>query len=144
MIRLSREQLESIREHGRKTYPHECCGFLVGRADEESKWITDLWPVENEREGQAQRRRYLIAPEAVLESEKRARRESKEIVGVYHSHPDHPGEPSEFDREHAWPFYSYIIVEVRSGEPATPLSWLLREDRTGFDSELIQIREREE
>jgi proteasome lid subunit RPN8/RPN11 len=143
-ISLTEDQMGAIRRHAARTYPFECCGFLVGRTEGGEKVVGALWPVENVREEEAQRRRYLIDPRSVLESEQRARREEVDILGVYHSHPDHPAEPSEFDREHAWPFFSYIIVEVRSGEPKSSRSWTLSEDRSRFLSEEIRVGRRKE
>ena len=138
-IALTEEQAAAIRAHGAESYPHECCGFLIGRSDGDHKQVAELWRVENAREEEAKRRRYLIAPEEVLGAEKRAREEGVEILGVYHSHPDHPAKPSETDREFAWPFFSYIIVEVQGGKPKETRSWLLTEDRTRFESEEIRI-----
>ncbi len=133
--------LQEIREHGRAAYPHECCGLLLGKANHASKAATALRPVVNRRLDTPQNR-YLIAPEDWLETERETRRKGLEIIGVYHSHPDHPSRPSEFDREHAFPFYSYIIVSVASGEAADLRSWTLRDDRSDFDpEELVSIDE---
>lgn len=137
MIQMLKRDLQRISSFGESAYPYECCGFLVGALEEGVKIISQVWPAENERGGEEQRRRYLIEPRTVLEAERRADREGVQILGIYHSHPDHPGEPSAFDLEHAWPFYSYIIVEVRSGQAKKPLCWLLREDRSGFELEEI-------
>jgi len=126
--------LDRIRSHGRDAYPLECCGLLLGRADANGKLVIDLRPMQNSREDTPERR-YLIAPEDMLEAEKEAREQGVDIVGVYHSHPDHPARPSEFDREHAVPWYSYIIVSVEKGRPQDLTSWVLREDRSAFDSE---------
>lgn len=137
MIQMLKKDLKAIERFGEKAYPYECCGFLVGSLEEGVKIITAVWPADNERSGEDQRRRYLIEPRAVLEAERRAEREGVQILGIYHSHPDHPGEPSAFDLDHAWPFYAYIIVEVRQGVATKPLCWSLREDRSGFELEEI-------
>ncbi len=140
-LHISAELLESICEHGRAAYPHECCGLLLGKSDQASKSATGLRPVANRREDSPQNR-YLIAPQDWLEAEKETRKAGLDIIGVYHSHPDHPSRPSEFDREHAFPFYSYIIVSVASGEAADLRSWTLRDDRSAFDpEELVSIDE---
>jgi proteasome lid subunit RPN8/RPN11 len=133
-LTISPELLESIREHGKTAYPNECCGVLLGRIENSGKSVVKLRPMENARED-SPRNRYLISPRDLLEAEKAARALGLDIVGVYHSHPDHPARPSEFDREHAFPWYSYIIVSVRAGEPLDLTSWTLRDDRTAFDAE---------
>jgi proteasome lid subunit RPN8/RPN11 len=90
--------------------------------------------MQNSREDSPERR-YLIAPEDMLDAEKEARRLGIDIIGVYHSHPDHPARPSEFDREHAFPWYSYVIVSVQKGEPENLTAWVLKDDRSSFDHE---------
>jgi len=140
-LTISSALLEKIREQGRAAYPHECCGLLLGRSNHSSKTATALKPVANQRQDTPQNR-YLIAPEDWLETERETRKTGLDIIGVYHSHPDHPSRPSEFDREHAFPFYSYIIVSVTSGEAADLRSWTLRDDRSDFDpEELVSIDE---
>ena len=131
---ISDELLEGIREHGKKAYPNECCGVLLGRIEDSRKSVVELRPMEIRRED-SPRNRYLISSRDLLEAEKAARARGLDIVGVYHSHPDHPARPSEFDREHAFPWYSYIIVSVRGGEPLDLTSWTLRDDRSAFDAE---------
>lgn len=138
-IRLKSEHVESIRRHAEASYPYECCGFLVGRASGAVKTIGATWAAENAHRGEERRRRYLLEPRAVLEAGRRADREGVEILGVYHSHPDHRGRPSHFDLEQAWPFYSYVIVEVRAGEAERPLSWVLCQDRSAFEPEAIEV-----
>jgi proteasome lid subunit RPN8/RPN11 len=133
-LMISDELLESIREHGKRAYPNECCGVLLGRIENSRKSVVKLKPMENAREDSPQNR-YLISSRDLLEAEKAARALGLDIVGVYHSHPDHPARPSEFDREHAFPWYSYIIVSVRGGEPLDLTSWTLRDDRSAFDAE---------
>ncbi len=130
--------IERIRDHGRKAYPHECCGLLVGSANGSAKSVTGLRAVSNARED-SPRNRYLISPEDWLEADRKTRKEGLDIVGVYHSHPDHPSRPSEFDKEHAFPWYSYIIVSVAEGEAADLMSWILRDDRSGFDREELVL-----
>ena len=133
-LKISEELLEGIREHGKEAYPNECCGVLLGRIEDSRKSVVELRAMENTRED-SPRNRYLISSRELLEAEKAARARGLDIVGVYHSHPDHPARPSEFDREHAFPWYSYIIVSVRGGEPLDLTSWTLRDDRTAFDAE---------
>ena len=126
--------IERIRAHGRQLYPQECCGFLLGRANGSDKSVADRKAVDNSRQD-SRSNRYLISPEDFLRVEKGARERRLDVIGVYHSHPDHPARPSEFDREHAFPWYSYIIVSISHGEPVELTSWTLREDRSAFEHE---------
>ena len=145
---------EKIRAHGVETYPHECCGALLGRdsnavpESDRSKGaltprreILQLFPLVNRRDD-SPRNRFSVTAEDVLEAEKAARAQGLEVVGWYHSHPDHPARPSEYDRDHAWPWYSYIIVSVHNGAPQDMTSWRLNDDRSGFSPEEIEIRHR--
>ncbi len=135
-LSIGADLLRKIREHGRRDYPYECCGLLMGRADGEIRSVTALSPIRNARDD-SRHNRYLIAPEDMLRAEKEARSKGLDIVGTYHSHPDHPAKPSEFDRDQAFPWYSYIIVSVIQGTPGDLASWSLRDDRTAFDQEEI-------
>jgi len=146
VIRLSPLHLASIRDHAERAYPHECCGALLGRVADAGavpavKDVEALHAAENRRDAEAAARRFLISPEDYREIEALARERGLEVLGFYHSHPDHPARPSEYDREHAFPWYSYLIVSVRggrAGEPPVDLtSWVLTDDRNDFDPELI-------
>lgn len=130
---------EAIQEEGRKAYPHECCGFLVGRTDDGTHLVTDIRPAENEKGPTEAGRRYWISPEVTFGIEKRTRAEGLDVVGVYHSHPDHPDRPSGFDRSSALPGWSYIVFSVTKGEPGPIRSWLLAEDRSVFHPEDVRI-----
>lgn len=121
------ELLAAIARHGERAYPEECCGFLIGEIDGDVKRVRELLPVANTREDSARQRRYLIPPEAVLAAERRADQAGLDVLGVYHSHPDHPATPSEFDREHALPWWSYVIVAVRHGVAREAQVWRLTE-----------------
>jgi len=133
---ISDTLLDTIRRHGAQTYPHECCGALLGRAEGNgSKRVLDLLPLDNRREGEAARTRFLISAEDYRLAEKTARERKMEILGFYHSHPDHPARPSEFDREHALPWYSYVVVRVAQGQPQETTSWVLSDDRSRFEPE---------
>jgi proteasome lid subunit RPN8/RPN11 len=126
-----------IHAHGVETYPHECCGALLGRDGEGSREVIDLLPLENRRDD-SPRNRFEVTPDDVRLAEKTAREKKLELVGWYHSHPDCPARPSEFDREHAWPWYSYIIVSIEAGGPREMFSWRLRDDRSAYDPEQIE------
>ena len=121
---------EAIRRHGEETYPHECCGALVGQAGR----MTATVPLSNTTE-EGPRRRFLVRPQDYTAAERRAGEVGGELLGFYHSHPDHPARPSQFDLDHAWPFFSYVIVSVREGVSGDMTSWRLRDDRSDFDQE---------
>ena len=129
-VTLQGEVAERIRQHGVETYPNECCGALVGR----DGVVTAIYPLPNTTE-EGPRRRFLVRPQDYRDAEKRAGELGGELLGFYHSHPDHPARPSQYDLDHAWPFFSYVIVSVRSGVPEDMTSWRLRDDRSQFDPE---------
>jgi proteasome lid subunit RPN8/RPN11 len=120
----------AIRAHGVETYPNECCGALIGR----DGVVTATYALPNTTE-EGPRRRFLVRPSDYREAEKRATEAGGDLLGFYHSHPDHPARPSQYDLDHAWPFFSYIIVSVREGVSEDMTSWRLREDRSAFDPE---------
>ena len=145
---------EKIRAHGAETYPHECCGALLGRDSSAvgetasgnevlrpAREILALFLLVNRRDD-SPRNRFSVTSEDVLAAEKDARDHGLEVVGWYHSHPDHPARPSEYDREHAWPWYSYVIVSVQNGAPQEMTSWHLSDDRKEFLNEGIELRHR--
>jgi proteasome lid subunit RPN8/RPN11 len=139
-LAISAEEMARITEHCQQAYPYEACGILLGRAENSRKTVVDVLPTGNDREEGAQHNRYLIPPEALLEGELQAEERGLEVIGYFHSHPDHPDQPSEYDREHAWPLYSYLIVAVYEGRAVASRSWQLREDRGQFDEETLAIR----
>jgi proteasome lid subunit RPN8/RPN11 len=138
-----------IMAEGEKAHPGECCGFLLGKAEESGHFVEDIIPIENAREEEERYHRFVIEPEDFMRAEKEAARQKMELLGFYHSHPDHPAIPSGYDREHALPFYSYIIVAVNGGTRQAPedtsakpkagviSSWRLAEDRSIFNEEEI-------
>lgn len=129
-------ELDRIRRHGESDYPHECCGLLIGSFDAAGGKVADeIFPISNAREEAAKRNRFLIDPADLMRGEKYARQRRRDVVGFYHSHPDHPAVPSAFDLEHAWPVYSYVIVSVRDGRAEDLFSYELRSDRSRFDPE---------
>jgi proteasome lid subunit RPN8/RPN11 len=136
MITIGASQLDEIRRYGEADYPHECCGLLIGSFDASgTKTSLETFPIVNAREDGARHNRFLIAPEDLMRGEKHARARGLDVVGFYHSHPDHPAVPSAFDLAHAWPVYSYVIVAVQGGRAEDLLSWQLRSDRSRFDAE---------
>ncbi len=137
VLKLSNNLAAKIQAHGMETYPHECCGAILGRDENGSREVLALLPLANRRED-SPRNRFEVTPEDVQLAEKTAREKDLELIGWYHSHPDAPARPSEFDREHAWPWYSYIIVSVQSGMPRDMNSWRLQDDRAAYDAEAIE------
>jgi proteasome lid subunit RPN8/RPN11 len=122
----------AIRVHGRETYPHECCGAMLGR----DGVVTEACALPNTT-GEGPRRRFLVRPGRL--SGRRGTREPAglELLGFYHSHPDHPARPSQYDLDHAWPVFSYVILSVAGGAPAEMTSWRLSDDRERFDEETL-------
>jgi proteasome lid subunit RPN8/RPN11 len=138
-LTISRELSGKIRAHGAETYPHECCGALLGK-DNDPREILGLFPLVNRR-GDSPRNRFSVTSQDVLDAEKAARQQGLDVIGWYHSHPDHPARPSQYDRDHAWPWYSYIIVSVAEGKPQDMTSWRLNDDREAFSPEGIDIQQ---
>ena len=138
VLKLSTEIAEKIRRHGAETYPHECCGALLGRDGDASREILALYPLVNRRDD-SPRNRFSITPEDFRSAEVKANRGGLVLFGWYHSHPDHPALPSEYDREHAWPWYSYVIASVADRRPGEMKSWRLADDRSRFEPEEIQV-----
>jgi proteasome lid subunit RPN8/RPN11 len=117
-----------IRRHGEETFPHECCGALIGSGDR----VTAAVPLPNTTE-EGPRRRFLVRPSDYRLAEQRAAELGGDLLGFYHSHPDHPARPSQFDLDHAWPNFAYVIVSVMSGAARDMTVWFLKEDRSRFD-----------
>lgn len=137
---------EKIRQHGAESYPNECCGALLGRdADAEAtparvaREVLEIFPLVNRREDSA-RNRFFVTAEDAHDADKAAQAQGLDLIGWYHSHPDHPARPSEYDREYAWPWYSYMIVSVQNGNPRDIKSWRLQDDRSAFVAEEVEIR----
>ena len=135
------DALTQIRAHGAETYPEECCGFLLGTAEDGTNVVRSVRRVEN-RQADNRERRYTIAPDDYQAANKAAHEQGLDIVGFYHSHPDHPAEPSETDLQEAtFPGYTYVIVAVRHGTPANLTAWTLAPDRSAFEPERINFVE---
>ena len=141
MLRLAQQHREAMIAHGERTYPHECCGFLIGNWSEGHKQVAEVRPAGNAREDSPQNR-YLIEPREVYEVDRDARRAGQEIIGFYHSHPDVPALPSAYDLEHApWSGYSMLIMSVNGGKATDMRSWVVVEDRSRFAEEPIVVEE---
>jgi proteasome lid subunit RPN8/RPN11 len=144
-LSISLELADRIRRHGAESFPFECCGALLGRDGgelaESRREVLGLFPLVNRRDD-SPRNRFSVTPEDVRDAERAARDRGFDVIGWYHSHPDHPARPSEYDLEHAWPWYSYVIVSVMGGTPAEMTSWRLNDDRQGYALEHIEIGNR--
>jgi proteasome lid subunit RPN8/RPN11 len=135
-LTVSAADMEAIGRHAEQTYPEECCGFLLGEEQGGATRVDRIVPAANERRD-SRHNRFVMSPETVLAAHKAARAAGLAVVGYYHSHPDHPAEPSEFDKEHAWPGLSYLIVSIRGGQVHMAKSWRLRDDRERFEEERL-------
>ena len=138
---IGAELRAQIQQHGEHSYPHEGAGLLLGSDDGPRREVVALLPLENRREGEARRRRYHLGARDLAEGEAEAERRGLQVVGVFHSHPDHPAQPSETDRALALPWFSYIITSVKGGRANESRSWRLLDDRTGFSEEALVIGE---
>lgn len=138
MIRLSKIQIEAIKQHGVRDFPHECCGVILGDLVDGVKVVRELRPLSNVHED-GHERRYLVSPDEMLTLMQEERRTKRKILGFYHSHPNHPAIPSEYDRDWASPWYTYIIVSIIDGKPDIISSWLLQDDRLAFTPDEIEI-----
>jgi len=154
MLKLGDVHREAIRRHSAGDYPSECCGVLLGKVERDAKHVAEVVALKNLRHDpnraqellpvddpgrETERNRFLIDPLDQLRVEKDARARGLEVLGYYHSHPDHPARPSIYDRKHAWPWYSYVIISVEQGVPKDLTSWVLAEDRWAFRAEQVEI-----
>ena len=128
LVTISTGVDQAIRLHGQETYPHECCGALVGRDGA----VTAVVALPNTTE-EGPRRRFLVRPSDYRQAERRAADMGAELLGFYHSHPDHPARPSQYDLDHAWPTFAYIIVSVMNGAAGDMTVWFLKNDRSSFE-----------
>ncbi len=148
-IQFAADQLETIRQHGEQAFPHECCGLLLGEMRGDHKIVHELWQVSNTwdgednplADGESSNRRFLIDPLAFKQAHDYAHAKGTGVVGTYHSHPNHPAQPSEFDRQHAFPWgFTCVIVSVQDGKAADLYSWVLDDhDQPQFeDMQIVQ------
>jgi proteasome lid subunit RPN8/RPN11 len=139
ILEIDERTLREIQAHGESAYPEEGAGLLLGAQDGEVRRISAIYGIGNAREKTARHNRYLLTPEDYARGEQKAEQEGLGVMGVFHSHPDHPSQPSEFDREWAMPWFSYIITSVEEGKAASTQSWQLAEDRSRFEEEPLKI-----
>jgi proteasome lid subunit RPN8/RPN11 len=137
-LRANATHLDAMRVHAAGGYPEEICGVLLGRdSGSDGRTIDRIVRVANART-EERGRRYTIPAESLRDIERDARADGLDVIGFYHSHPDHPAEPSVYDREHSWPWYTYVIVSVQAGDPVDLRAWRLQEDRSGFEEERVE------
>ena len=137
-LRLPARVAQRVHAHLLGAYPEEGCGVLLGRELGASREVVLAIPSENQS-ADSRANRYVIAPEQVLSAEREGRVLGLDVIGFFHSHPDHPPRPSAFDLEHAWPYYSYLIVSLERGRVAETRSWRMVEERTRFEPETVEI-----
>jgi proteasome lid subunit RPN8/RPN11 len=138
---LNKRQIREIRDHAEEGYPNEVCGFLVGTTgkDDEERSVLRIRPAPNTFEGN-RRTRFNIHPREIMALEDELEGSGSKILGFYHSHPDYPAAPSLYDQEHAWPWYSYVVVSVVAKKFGHLTSWRLAEDRSDFHEETVVTR----
>ncbi|MGZ3881375.1 MAG: Mov34/MPN/PAD-1 family protein [Flavisolibacter sp.] len=136
MLIIEQDPLLEMHKDALQSFPDECCGFFFGKEEGEERLITDTMVVNNSKEGD-KRRRFVIAPKDYMKAERYAEENHLQLLGIYHSHPNHPAIPSEHDRVAAQPYFSYIIISVIDKEVAATRSWRLNED-SQFEEETIE------
>jgi proteasome lid subunit RPN8/RPN11 len=139
MITIPENILQQIHSHAENAYPEEGAGLMLGSSQGGGRTVKSLLFLDNAREDGARHNRYLITAEDMLQGEREAEHLGLSILGIFHSHPDHPNIPSDFDREYAIPWYSYLITTVQQGQALESRCWRLVEDRSGFDAEDLVI-----
>ena len=134
MIVLPNSIAKQIESEGVAAYPNECCGILIGKEKNGRRVVERLAPMKNVFDAGEQYHRFSIDPLAQIEAEKSADDSGQVVLGYYHSHPDHPARPSEYDRTHVppWSFYSHIIVAIEKARPAAMTAWNMDEDTEQF------------
>ena len=137
MLEIDAALLADIHRHGEEAYPEEGAGLLLGSAEGERKRVKKLVALTNAREDSARHNRYLLTAEDFMRAEDEAARDGLDIIGVFHSHPDHPNHPSDYDLEWAMPWLSYLITSVQVGQSLESRSWKLSYDRSHFVEEII-------
>ncbi len=140
MLTITTDALQAIHTHGEAAYPNEGVGLLLGTANGAGKTAMAALPLPNTWAPDEQANRYQVTGADMLQGEKEAARLGLDVLGFFHSHPDHPAEPSRWDHEWAtWPWYSYVITTVARGRATVTRSWQLREDRSAFDEERVLL-----
>ena len=139
-IHITKKIEKQFKSHGENEYPYECCGFILGNFKDKESYGLEYIPEKNVKEKNRERR-FLIDPQAYQNAEDTADEKGLSVISIVHSHPDHPHEPSDFDKDHAWPGFSYIIISVQKGKAVSYRSWQLNQNRKSFIKEDIEIAE---
>ena len=140
MLIISQKLIDEIKKQGEKGYPYEICGFLIGKMDyqTDTREALEVYQVENQNKERANDR-FEIDPKDYLKVENYADSKSLQIVGIYHTHPDHPDRPSQTDLMFAQPDLSYIIMSIENGKYKSFRSWILNLDENKFKEEKVKI-----
>ena len=138
-LKLDLNLLQHIHQHGEASYPLEGAGLLIGRISGSEREVLELQPLENRFEADQRHHRYRLDPLELMQAEDKADARGLEIIGIFHSHPDHPAEPSAYDLEWSLPYYSYLITSVANGRAVESRSWRLVENRERFEEETIML-----
>jgi len=137
MLILNTNLVAAINRHAESSYPYECCGLLLGRMEGDEAHVVEAKPLTNQR-ADSPRNRYVINPLEQLRAIRNARTRGMDMVGAYHSHPDVPAKPSQYDQDHAWPGYVYVIVSVVDGRAGELAAWRLAQEGGQFERIEIQ------
>ena len=140
MIRISEVLARQIEQHGKQTYPEECCGMILGVSADDIQTVESIMEIDNSQ-SENHKRRFLITPQQYLQAERIAQEKNMELLGFYYSHPDHPAIPSVFDTEHALPLFTYIIVSISHGEAKSMTAWLLNKNRSRMVERALSVED---
>jgi proteasome lid subunit RPN8/RPN11 len=139
MIKISKEALSQIERHGEDAYPEECCGIMLGSNDGSDRIVEEVMRLDNEQD-ENRKRRFFVTPKQYMRAEQIAVEKKLELLGFYHSHPDHPAAPSEFDREHALPWFIYVIASIMERKAGNVTAWTLNDSRR-FEQVKLMVEE---
>lgn len=139
MLKLSQSVFDTVRAHGERSFPHECCGVLFGAIKGTEKAVSSIHAIENKFDEAERYHRFLITPDDYRNAEALAREQKLDILGFYHSHPDSPSVASKYDLDHAFPWFSYLIVSIVAHVYRDHHSWVMEDDRSKFNVEAVII-----
>jgi proteasome lid subunit RPN8/RPN11 len=137
LLRIDKSNILAIENQVKKSYPFECCGLLIGTNTSEKK-VVEVFPLHN-KNTERTHDRYEIDGREFDKADRESSKKGLQIVGIYHSHPDHPSRPSAYDTDHAWAGYSYMIIAIEKGEKIDIRSWVFHEEEKQFHEEEIQV-----
>ncbi|MFV1860047.1 MAG: M67 family metallopeptidase [Anaerolineales bacterium] len=133
--------MDEIRGHGEKLYPEEGAGLILGSTEGEHRAARRVLPMPNHFNSGERNRRYLLDPQEILQAEELAEQLGLEVIGIFHSHPDHPPAPSQYDLDWAVPWYVYLITRVEQGGASESRAWRMLEDHTRMVEEVLEIED---